>query len=288
VKVSVKFCASVAAAALIALASSVTASAQATGAAQDTAAPPPEDAQALAKQLSNPIAALISVPLQSNYDWGLGPNGVGWQYKLNIQPVIPFSLNADWNLISRTIVPVIDQGSVVPGHHVQAGLGDTVQSLFFSPQKATAGGLVWGVGPVALLPTATENLLGSRQWGLGPTAVVLKQQGPWTVGMLANQIWSVAGERDRPAVNATFIQPFVGYTTSQATTFTVNMENTYDWTAKQWTAPINLVVAQLYKATPGGLPFPIQVQVGYRYYFAKPQGGPSQGVRLNFVALFPR
>jgi hypothetical protein len=288
VKVMMKCYAGVAAGAFIALAPFATASAQDTAAAQASAAPPPEEAQALAKQLSNPIAALISVPLQSNYDWGLGPNGVGWQYKLNIQPVIPVPLNADWNLISRTIVPVIDQGSAAPGHNVQAGLGDTVQSIFFSPQKATAGGLIWGVGPVALLPTATENLLGSRHWGLGPTAVVLRQQGPWTVGMLANHIWSVAGERDRPAVNATFIQPFLGYTTSQATTFTVNMENTYDWTGKQWTAPLNLMVAQLLKPTSGGLPFPIQVQVGYRYYFAKPQGGPKQGVRLNLVALFPR
>jgi hypothetical protein len=279
----VTFCTGVTTVVVLALAPIGTAAAQ-----QTTAPPPPEDAQALAKQLSNPIAALISVPFQSNYDWGLGPNGAGWQYKLNIQPVIPVPLNADWNLISRTIVPVIDQDNVVPGHHAQFGLGDTVQSFFFSPQKATASGWIWGAGPVALLPTATENSLGSRQWGLGPTAVALKQQGPWTFGMLINHIWSVAGERDRLAVNATFIQPFLVYTTAKATTFTLNMENTYDWTQKQWTAPMNLSVAQLFKPSPGGLPVPIQVQLGYRYYFAKPVGGPAQGIRLNIVALFPR
>jgi hypothetical protein len=257
-------------------------------AAQETPQTGGGDAQALAKQLANPIASLISVPFQSNYDWGLGANDKGWQYKLNIQPVIPITLNANWNLISRTIVPFVDQADVVPGNHAQTGLADTVQSFFFSPQKPTASGWIWGAGPVFLLPTATDDLLGSKKWGAGPTFVALKQQGPWTYGMLANHIWSFAGDGSRPPVNATFLQPFVAYTTSKATTYTVNTETTYDWQRRQWTVPLNLTVAQLFKPTPGGLPMPIQVQLGYRYYFDSPSGGPDQGVRLNIVALFPR
>jgi hypothetical protein len=244
-------------------------------------------AQELAKKLSNPVADLISIPLQSNYDWGLNADHTGWQYKLNIQPVVPLHLNSDWNLISRTILPIIAQDSVAVGSGSQAGLGDTTQSFFFSPQKPVAG-LILGFGPVLLLPTATDSLLGSGKWGAGPTAVVLKQQGPWTIGMLANQIWSFAGDSDRREVNATFLQPFLSYTTHGATTVTVNTESTYDWVTRQWTVPVNVQLAQLFRPKQTGLPMPIQVQLGYRYYFAKPAGGPSQGLRFSLVALLPR
>jgi hypothetical protein len=184
-----------------------------------------ESSQDLAKKLSNPIASMISVPFQFNYDSGYGPNN-GQRAYVNVQPVIPFSLNSDWNLITRTIVPVIWQNDVAGASGDQFGLGDISESLFFSPAQPTPSGIVWGVGPVFLLPTATDALLGGKKWGAGPTAVVLKQSNGWTVGVLANHIWSFAGESDRSNVSATFLQPFVSYTTKDAWTFTLNTEST--------------------------------------------------------------
>jgi hypothetical protein len=163
----------------------------------------------LAQKLANPVAALISVPFQFNYDNGIGPADDGSRSVLNNQPVIPFSFGEDWNIISRTIVPLVDQSDIFPGAGSQTGLGDTVQSLFLSPKAPTTGGIIWGVGPVFLLPTATDDLLGAGKWGIGPTGVVLRQQGPWTMDGLANHIWSVAGDEYRADVSQSFLQPFV-------------------------------------------------------------------------------
>lgn len=237
----------------------------------------------LAKQLQNPIAALTSVPLQSNWDTGLGPTGDGWQYRLNIQPVIPITLNKDWNLISRTILPVITQDNVA-GNGSQTGLSDTVQSFFFSPQAPTAAGWVWGAGPVLLLPTATDDLLGSEKWGAGPTGVALRQTNGWTYGALANHIWSFAGNSTRSEVSTTLLQPFLAYTTPKQTSYSINTESTYDWAHDQWTVPVNVMVSQLVRL--GGMPF--QFQFGYRYYAAKPDGGPDWGLRFGVTLLFPR
>ena len=136
------------------------------------------------------------MPFQFNYDTGYGPNDGDKAY-VNVQPVIPFTLNEDWNLISRTILPIAWQNDIAGPSGDQFGLGDITQSLFFSPSKPTASGIIWGVGPVLLLPTATDELLGGAKMGSRSDAVVLKQKGAWTVGVLANHIWSFAGD-ERP------------------------------------------------------------------------------------------
>jgi len=239
----------------------------------------------LAKQLANPVAALISVPFQWNYDQDIGPLDDGTRSYLNFQPVIPVSLNEDWNLISRTIVPLIDQDDIFPGAGGQAGMGDIVQSIFFSPVEPTEGGWIWGVGPVFLLPTATDELLGADKWGIGPTAVALRQQGPWTYGGLANHITSIAGDDDRGDINATFVQPFVSYTTPDAWTFTLQTESTYDWEGEQWSIPVSTVATKV--TTIGGQL--VSIGGGVRYYVDSPEAGPEGwGVRLVFSLLFPK
>jgi hypothetical protein len=248
---------------------------------------PADDAQSqedkLAMQLNNPVASLISVPLQSNWDFGLG-DGSGQKFTLNIQPVIPISISEDWNLIVRTILPVIDQsGAFGPGSGSQSGLGNTTQSFFFSPKEPGPGGLIWGLGPVGYYPTATNSLLGPEKWGLGPTFVGLVQKKGWTVGVLANQIWSVGGDSDVQNISSLFLQPFVAYTTKTHTTFTVNTESTYDWENKQWTIPLNFMVSQVLKIGRQ----PVSFQIGGRYYAESPTGGPEWGIRATFTLLFP-
>jgi len=243
------------------------------------------DSQAeIAKKLNNPIAAMISVPFQLNYDENIGPSDQGERWLLNVQPVIPISLNADWNVISRTIVPVIWQDDVPPGTD-ESGVGDVFQSFFFSPVKPTAGGWIWGVGPALLLPTASDDMLGAEQWAAGPTAVALKQEHGWTYGALANHVWSFAGEDDRADVNATLLQPFLAYTTPKFTTFTLNTESTYDWEAKQWSVPINLMVTQLFKVGAQ----PMSLQLGARYWAESPETGAEDwGLRLAYTLVFPK
>jgi len=238
----------------------------------------------LAKQLANPVASLISVPFQLNYDSGIGPNDDGDRAVLNIEPVIPIPITDEWNLISRTILPVVTQDDIFPDAGSQTGLGDTLQSLFFSPKLPTEGGWIWGAGPVFLLPTASDDLLGVDKWGMGPTAVVLTQKGPWTYGALVNHIWSVAGDSDRPDVNSTFLQLFLSHTTLSAVTLAVNTESTYDWKTEQWSVPLNLTVSKVMKL--GNLR--VSVGGGVRYWVESSDSGPEGlGFRLICTLLFP-
>lgn len=244
-----------------------------------------DKAAELAKKLANPIASLISVPLQYNYDEYGGVNDGASASRLNIQPVIPFSLSEEWNLITRTIVPLVDQSDFPIAAMNESGLGDITASQFFSPKTPTAGGLIWGAGPVELLPTASDEALGGEQWGVGPTAVVLKQSGPWTIGFLGNHIWSVAGDDDRADVNATFLQPFVSYITKTKTTIGVNTESTYDWEAEQWSVPVIAQVAQLFKIGPQIM----QLSLAGKYWADAPDNGPEGwGARAQLTFLFPK
>jgi hypothetical protein len=237
----------------------------------------------LAKQLSNPVADLISVPFQYNYNSGfLG--GTGEQSYINLQPVIPISISENWNLISRTILPVVNQSGFTADGESQTGFGNTTQSFFFSPKKPTKAGVIWGVGPVFQLPTATDGI-GPNQWGAGITGVALRQSNGWTVGALANHVWSISGNERYGDYNATFLQPFLSYTTKKATSFTINTESTYNWETEEWSVPINLTVGQIIKIDKR----PVQITGGVRYWADAPEAGPEGwGARLVVTYLFPK
>ncbi|HEY5809940.1 MAG TPA: hypothetical protein VIT67_18345 [Povalibacter sp.] len=246
------------------------------------AAGPSADADALAKALSNPVAALISVPFQLNYDEGYALGGE--RFTLNIQPVVPISVSEHWNMISRTILPVIEQSDVV-NNDSQFGIGDITQSLFFSPKAPTTTGWIWGAGPAFLLPSASDDLLGTEHWAIGPTAVVLKQtESGWTYGALVNHLWSVAGDDDRADVNATFLQPFLSKGLGNGRTATINFEASYDWDGEQWTVPLNLMYSKVTKI--GGQM--VSFAGGARAYLNAPAGGPDWGLRFVVTLLFPQ
>ena len=235
----------------------------------------------LAQELSNPLADLMTIPIQVNYDRDIGPRDDDWKLQTNIQPVIPFHLTDDWNLISRTIVPVISQDDIFPGAGSQFGLGDINLSLFFSPKKPTSGGITWGIGPVLLLPTATDSLLGAKKWGAGPAAVALTTRGSWTIGFLANHVWSYAGDSDRPDISSTFVQPFAAYTWPSAWTVSVQSESTFNWKTEKWSIPINAAVTKLVRW--GKLP--VSMQAGVGYWAESPESGP-EGFRFRFQVTF--
>lgn len=242
-----------------------------------------QNADELAKKLSNPVASLISVPFQLNFDDGVGPDE-GQRTTLNIQPVIPTSISEDWNLISRVIVPVVSQDDVFGASGSQFGLGDVVASFFFSPKAPTAGGFVWGIGPALLLPTATDDLLGGEKWAIGPTAVVLRQSGAWTVGALTNHLESVAGSDSRADVSSTLLQPFVARALGQGRTLSVNLESTYNWDTHDWNVPLNIGYS---KVTRWGSQL-VSLQGGVRAYLTTPGEGPDWGVRFTATLLYPR
>ncbi|MBW1939641.1 MAG: transporter, partial [Deltaproteobacteria bacterium] len=180
---------------------------------------------------------------------------------------------------------IIDQDDIPVDGKGESGIGDTVQSLFFSPKEPTSRGVIWGVGPVFLIPTASDRMLGTEKWGIGPTAVALKQSGPWTYGVLVNHIESFVGDSDRAYVSATFLQPFLSYITKTKTTIALNTESTFDWSEDEWSVPINLTVSQLLKV--GKLPF--QIGVGARYWADSPDNGPEGwGARVQLTFLFPK
>jgi hypothetical protein len=243
-----------------------------------------DDTRALAEAAQNPVANLISVPFQNNFNFGVGPNHAT-QWVLNVQPVIPLTLNDDWNLITRTVIPIINQPSPARGIPHAAGLGDINPSFFLSPAKS--GKIIWGIGPTFTFPTASDPLLGAGKWSLGPAVVVLTIQGQWVVGALANQQWSYAGWGDKD-VSAMLIQPFINYNLphgwylSSAPIITANWKASAD---ERWTVPIGGGIGKIVRL--GKLPVNLQLQAFYNVVSPK-EFGPDWQLRFQVQLLFPK
>jgi hypothetical protein len=237
----------------------------------------------LAKKTQNPVADLISVPFQSNFYFNTGTKDAT-VYVLNVQPVIPFKLSEDWNLITRTIMPIINQPSLFPRMESAFGMGDINPSLFFSPAKS--GAFIFGVGPTFTLPTATDRLLGAGKYSIGPAAVALTMQGPWVIGALVNNQWSVAGWGHKD-VNSMVLQPFINYNLPHGWYITSSPVMTADWTARasdQWTVPVGGGVGKLFKI--GSLPMNTQLQ-GF-YAVDRPKDASDWQLRFQIQLLFPK
>lgn len=243
-------------------------------------------AEELAKLAQNPIANLISVPFQNNTNFNYGPEG-GTQNILNIQPVIPITVNKDWNLITRTIFPLIWQPDMSPTQDSTFGLGDTQFSAFLSPSSSESG-WVWGVGAIAQLPTHSDSSLGNNNWGLGPTAVALrlKKGSPWVYGLLINNIWSL-GNSDAPSYNNGLIQPFLNYNFKGGTYLTSAPIITVNWDADsddQWTVPVGGGIGRIFHL--GRLPVNTQIS-GYANVVT-PEYGADWQLRAQVQLMFPK
>ena len=244
------------------------------------------DAADLAKAAQNPIASMISLPIQYNANLNVGPSD-RTQHVVNIQPVIPVSLNADWNLITRTIVPIVS--APVPGSERTDGIGDLQLSLFLSPARSQ--GWIWGAGLIMQANSATDDLLGQGKWGLGPTAVALRMEkgSPWVYGALVNNVWSVGGDDHRANVNQMLIQPFLNYNfpKSPGRYLSFSPIVTANWEAgsgEKWTVPLGLSIGQIMKF--GNQP--VNLQAGAYYNVERPTGAAEWNIRLQLQFLFPK
>ena len=255
-----------------------------------------QDDSDLAKKTQNPVADLISVPFQNNWNFGAGFHHNKRIYVLNIQPVIPIKVTEEWNLITRVIMPVIDQHALSPITDRAFGLGDINPSFFLSPAKP--GAVIWGVGPTFTFPTATQKVLGSQKWSMGPAGVVLTMQGPWVLGALMNNQWSFAGWGDK-AVNAMLLQWFINYNLPGGWYLTTSPIITANWKADKagdvWTVPLGGGVGKLFRL--GELlplegqaiaKLPINTQIGAYGNVVKPEFGPDWQLRFQVQFLFPK
>ena len=245
------------------------------------AQPAKSDTTDLASKLTNPVADLISVPFQYNYDSNIGLDKKGTSNTLVVQPVIPIKLNRDWNYIVRPIVTL--QSATDINGFSGTGAGPVLLETFLSPNNT--GNFIWGVGPVISTPSLSGNNFGTAQTGVGLSAVGLLMKAPWTVGVLTYNTWSAGGDATYGTANNLFYQPFISYVTKDAWTYSLNTQSTFNWDARRAQNPMNATVSKLVKFGE----MPVSLSVGARYYLSSVPGGASGwGARASITFLFPK
>ncbi|MCX6162731.1 MAG: hypothetical protein NTV87_15525 [Ignavibacteriae bacterium] len=237
-----------------------------------------QSADEIAKKLANPVASMISVPFQNNFDFNIKPNS-GFRWTMNFQPVIPFTLNKNWNLISRTILPVVSQFNVI-GNSTQIGIHDVSLSLFLSP---SAPGIIWGIGPVFNIPIAAPVEYATKKWGFGPTFAGLVQEGKLTFGALFSHMWSFAGKKSYPNFSLSYLQPFCTQNFTGGWGISLSSEMSSEWKSKTTTGAVILVGSKVTKI--GGQI--ISFALGPKYYFANSYK-PEFGFRASVTFVFAK
>ena len=238
----------------------------------------------LQKATQNPVASLISVPLQNNANFGIGPYN-RTQDVLNIQPVIPVSLTQNWNLITRVIQPIVWQPYPTETTGGEYGFGDMNPTFFLAPSKPKK--IIWGVGPAFVIPIATNSILGQGKFSLGPSFVALAQPGHWTIGVLVNNVWSVAGSGGRTDVDQMLLQYFINYNLKKGWFLTLQPIITASWNASSgnvWTVPFGGGVGRIMKL---GLQ-PVNIAAQFYGNATYPSGTSPWGMRLQIAFLFPK
>ncbi|MDM0024815.1 hypothetical protein [Variovorax saccharolyticus] len=246
-----------------------------------------QDDSDLQKKLANPIADIVTLPFQWTTNFNAGPFEKP-QYTLNIQPVYPVKIGGGWSLINRAIVPLLSNPALLPGQDRKDGLGDITYEGFFAPTPS-AGGWIWGVGPAMVMRTATDERLGAGKWSLGPAVVGIKESGPWTVGALATQVWSVAGDDNRPNVSAFTFQPIVSYRLDSKQSLGYVGIVTADWeqtrSSQRWTVPLGVSYSLLVR--PEGF-VPMNFVVGAGYNVIRPDNASDWFVRFQVNFVLPK
>ena len=243
-----------------------------------------QESSDIAKQAQNPIANLISVPIENDFNPQTGVHKDD-SYVMQMKPVVPFTLSNDWILISRTIIPVIQVPDLAPGVNGTTGLGDVQESLFLSPKKA--GPVIWGAGPAISFPTATQSILGTKKLSIGPNVVVLRSQGHWLFGTLVQNLWSVAGPSSRPDVNQMVLQPFVNYNLRHGWYLTSSPILTANWEAKpdqRWTVPVGGGVGRIIHLGKQ----PVNLYAQFFRNVERPDGTTHWSARFDMTFLFPK
>ena len=247
----------------------------------ETAAELNARAEALAKQTQNPVADLVSIPFQFNWNTGGGLGDETMQV-INIQPVLPLALDDDWLLVSRTIVPLVNVP--LPSGDRSTGIGDIQEQMYLTAAKP--GKVIWGFGPVFSFPTATNDVLTTGQFALGPDFVILSMPGKWVLGAVATQLWRIGGSENTTAISSFFVQPFINYNLHRGWSLSTSPGITADWNApsgQQWTVPLGMGVSKVSMIGKQ----PVNLSLQYYHNVVRPDNGPADVVRMVFGLLYP-
>lgn len=238
----------------------------------------------LARKMQNPVSDRISLSLEGRINFGVGLNE-DVQSIINVRSLYSFNLGDNWNLINRTIVPVVSQPELIPGSGSQFGLGDITSTLFLMPRESRFA--IFGIGPAVSFPTATDKTLGLEKWRVGPAAVVATMPGRWVLGTLVTNLWSVGGDPSRADINSMVIQPFVHYNFLHGWYLLSSPIITAVWTADsedRWIVPLGGGVGKVFSI--GKQKMNASAQAFYNV--EQTTAIADWSLRLQFQFLFPK